>query len=161
MVDDIKYTYVVNQDEVVKQAFLNMCKNEVDRFISCNKKYLKDKLSFMILPDKPYEEKITFHNVCKCDDINDIRLNCNAYNSDSYTPIGCYTRRDITFPAYERFGFYTVSCYCDKCRCHISTHKFTPTITYKNSLINKHILSFLQFSQASYEDDITSKTFKN
>ena len=28
-------------------------------------------------------------------------------------------------------------------------------------MINKHILSFLQFSQASYEDDIRSKTFKS
>ena len=116
MVDDIKYTYTVNQYEVVKQAFLSMCKNEVDLFISCNENYLKNRLSFMILPDKPYEEEVTFHNVCKCadiDDITDIQLDCNAYSSDDATPVGNYIRRDITFPSYERHGHYLVYCYCN------------------------------------------------
>ena len=114
----------------------------------------------MVLPDNPYEEKVTFHNVCKCDDINDIQLYLHDYNSDDITSLGIY-KINRTYPIYEKHGYYRIDCYCNTCRCHISTHKFTPSITYKNSLINKHILSFLQFSQASYEDDIRSKTFKS
>ena len=108
MADDIEYTYALNQYEVVKQTFLKLCKNEVGLFISRNEELYRNKLSFLILPNKPYEEQVTFHNVCKCDDIDnlyDIHLDCLEYNSDWATPVGNHRRRDTTYPTYERHGY--------------------------------------------------------
>ena len=74
MSDDLIYTYVVSQYDVVKKCFLSKCKTDVDQFISRNENYLKHRLSFMISPYKSYEEKVMLQSVCECDDIHKISL---------------------------------------------------------------------------------------